>query len=46
LKRLFARGDRSQIRADMLKKVENILAVLDRASLPEHMNLPAPGCTR
>ena len=40
LKRLFERGDRSQVRPDMLDKVENILALLSRASLPEHVNLP------
>lgn len=40
LKRLFERGDRSQVRPDMLDKIENILAVLDRADVPEAMNLP------
>jgi toxin HigB-1 len=40
LRRLFERGDRSQVRPDMIEKVENILAVLNRATLPEHMNLP------
>ncbi len=40
LKRLYERGDRSQIGADMLDKVLNILAVLDQANEPEAMNLP------
>jgi proteic killer suppression protein len=31
LKRLFERCDKSQVRADMLDKIENILAVLDHA---------------
>jgi len=40
LKRLFERGDKSQVRADMLDKIENILAVLDHADTPEKMGLP------
>lgn len=40
LKRFYERGDRSQIGAEMLPKVETILAVLDRADVPEAMNLP------
>jgi toxin HigB-1 len=40
LKRLFEKGDRSQVGADMLAKVENILAVLNRASRPEDLDLP------
>jgi toxin HigB-1 len=40
LKRLFERGDRAQVRADMIERIEHILAVLDRAKAPEHMNLP------
>lgn len=40
LKRLFERGDTAQVRPDMLHKIEHILAVLDRAKVPEHMNLP------
>lgn len=40
LKRLYERGDRSQVRADMIDKIENVLAVLDRAKEPDHMNLP------
>jgi toxin HigB-1 len=41
LKRLYERGDKSQIRPDMIAKVENVLALLDRAANPDDMNLPA-----
>src|SRR4051812_17782889 len=40
LKRLFERGDRSRIGADMVSRVENVLAVLNRARRPEDMDLP------
>ncbi len=40
LKKLFDRADKAQVRADMLDKIENILAVLDRASGPETMDRP------
>jgi proteic killer suppression protein len=40
LKRLFERDDKAQVRADMLVKIENILAVLNRADGPEDMDLP------
>jgi toxin HigB-1 len=40
LKRLFERGDKAQIRPDMLVKVENVLALLDRATNAEDMALP------
>lgn len=40
LKRLFERGDRARVPAGMLDRIENILAVLDRAKVPEHMDLP------
>jgi proteic killer suppression protein len=40
IKRLFERGDTGQVRAVMLEKIENILAVLDRAEAPETMDLP------
>ena len=40
LKRLFERGDRSQVGPQMLARIENILAVLNRASRPEDVNLP------
>jgi toxin HigB-1 len=39
LAEFFEREDRAQVRADMLDKTENILAVLDRAKVPDHMNL-------
>jgi proteic killer suppression protein len=40
LKRLYERGDRGQVGADMLDKIENILALLDRADGPDAMDLP------
>jgi proteic killer suppression protein len=40
LKRLYQRGDRSQIRQDLLAKVENILALLDAATAPQALDLP------
>jgi toxin HigB-1 len=40
LKRLYERGDKGQVGAEMLQKVENILAVLNRASRPDDMDLP------
>jgi toxin HigB-1 len=40
LKRLFERGDTAQVGADMLDKIENILAVLDHATSPENIDLP------
>ena len=40
LKRLYARGDRSGIRPDLLDIVEDILARLDQADTPQSMNLP------
>ena len=40
LKRLFELGDAKGIRADLVQKVENILAVLNRALRPEDMSLP------
>jgi len=40
LKRLFERDEKAQVRADMLSKIENILALLDRARSPDDMNLP------
>jgi proteic killer suppression protein len=39
LKRLFERGDKAQVRPDVLAKVENILALLDRAASAEDMAL-------
>jgi toxin HigB-1 len=40
LKRLFERDDKSQVRADMLDRIENILAKLDTSNAPEKMDLP------
>lgn len=40
LKRLFEDGETKGIRADLLEKVENILAVLNRAAGPNDMDLP------
>jgi toxin HigB-1 len=40
LKRLYERGDRSQIGADLIHKVENIPAMLDAASTPQALDLP------
>ena len=40
LKRLYERDDKSQVRADMLDRIENILLLLNRASTPEVMNVP------
>jgi proteic killer suppression protein len=40
LKRLFENGETKGVRADHVNKVENILAVLNRARKPEDMNLP------
>ncbi len=40
LKRLYQRGDASQIRPDLLETVEDILARLDQAATPQALNLP------
>ena len=40
LKRLYERGDRSGVRADMVDKVERILTVLDAATKPQALDLP------
>lgn len=40
LKRLYERGDRSRVPADMADKIEDILAALDVARLPEDMDRP------
>lgn len=40
LKRLYQRGDRSQIRPDLQESVEDILARLDQATTPQALNLP------
>jgi proteic killer suppression protein len=40
LKRLYEHGDRSGIRADLIRRVENILATLDSAESPQALDLP------
>ena len=40
LKRLFENGETGGVRPDHLEKIENILAVLNRAGEPEDLNLP------
>ena len=40
LKRLFELSDRSLVRADLLRRVENVLAVLDAAESPRALDLP------
>jgi len=40
LKRLHERDDRSQVGADMLDKIENILGLLEQAAGPEVMDVP------
>ncbi|HEY4042516.1 MAG TPA: type II toxin-antitoxin system RelE/ParE family toxin [Rhodopila sp.] len=37
---MYERGDRSQVGAEMLDKVENILSLLDIAAVPEALDLP------
>jgi proteic killer suppression protein len=43
LRRLFERGDRSQIRSDLVNKVERVLARLDASIEPEDMEVPGFG---
>lgn len=40
LKRLFEDGESKGVQADLREKVENILAVLNRATGPNDMDLP------
>lgn len=40
LRRLYERGDRGGIRADLLAPVERILTLLDSATTPQALNLP------
>jgi proteic killer suppression protein len=40
LKRLYERGDRSEIRPDLPDTIEDILARLDEADKPQALNLP------
>jgi len=41
LKRLYEQGDRSKLPADMIDKIETILAALDAAAVPEHLDRPS-----
>ena len=43
MQRLFERGDRSKIRADIIDKVERVIARLDAASEPADMEVPGFG---
>jgi len=40
LQRLFEKGDRKRIHVEHLEKVENTLAILNRATQPEDLDLP------
>jgi proteic killer suppression protein len=40
LKRLYERGDRSEVRADMVAKVERVLQRLDEVTSAQQMGLP------
>ena len=40
LKRLFEKGDRSRLHPEHVEKVENILALLNRAREPADMDIP------
>jgi toxin HigB-1 len=40
LKKLYERGDRSKIGADLIHKIKNILATLDAADTPQALDLP------
>jgi proteic killer suppression protein len=40
LKRLFEDGDTRHIRADLIRRVENILSTLDSADRPDALDLP------
>lgn len=40
IKNLYEKGDRSQIRPDLVGKVEQILTVLDAANSPQALDLP------
>jgi proteic killer suppression protein len=43
LKRLYERGDRSAVGADMIDKIERILTLLDAADRPGALDLPGMG---
>lgn len=40
LKRLYEDDDGRGLRADQVERIKRVLARLDRASLPDHMDLP------
>ncbi len=40
LKRLFAQGDPSKVRADQVERIRNVLSLLDAANSPQGMNVP------
>ncbi|MGH7847758.1 MAG: type II toxin-antitoxin system RelE/ParE family toxin, partial [Candidatus Binatia bacterium] len=40
MRRLFEKGDRKGVNSEHIEKIENILAVLNRASKPSDMDLP------
>ncbi|PHR57629.1 MAG: hypothetical protein COA47_11665 [Robiginitomaculum sp.] len=41
LKRLFEKGDRSKLPADMITRIEVLLAALDEAQMVEHLERPS-----
>ncbi len=43
LKRLYERGDSSQVRSDRLERIEDILARLDVAAVRSDLDLPGYG---
>lgn len=43
LKRLYERGDRSQVGGDHFDRIEDILARLDVAAVPSDLDLPGYG---
>jgi proteic killer suppression protein len=43
LKRLYERGDHSQVQSDRLERIEDILARLDVAVVPSDLDLPGYG---
>lgn len=40
IQRFFVGGERRGVRPDLIEKIENILAVLSRARVPEDLKLP------
>ena len=43
LKRLYERGDHSQVQSDHIDRIEDILARLDVAVVPQDLDLPGYG---